>query len=229
MGRHALHRAAAARASHAARSRRWLGGCGDTLQVQPVPHNQLEGMIVAPFRVYWLGGAFRGLAVQQVSHDPGGAYSVQYGNCLTGGQGTCVPPLLVVTSPDNSFVPGGSARTRQARIRGRPGARGAVRTGGDDPHRQRGGRHLRRHPQLARAAARNVVPINAPGAPRRSAPAARPTSAFSGRRCSSQVPSPLRPLHRCAAERLAQRSELEAPPDSGLRRRAPGAPRSSSA
>ena len=96
------------------------GGCGNTIPVQAIPHNQLESMIVAPFRVYWLGASFRGLTVQQVSHDPGGAFSVQYGGCLTGGQGTCLPPLLVVSSPENTFVPGGSARTRQVQVRGLP-------------------------------------------------------------------------------------------------------------
>jgi len=171
-----------------------LGGCGNTLQVQPVPHNQLESMIVAPFRVYWLGGSFRGLGVQQVSHDPGGAYSVQYGNCLTGGQGTCLPPLLVVTSPENTFVPGGAAHTRKVQIRGVPALEA------------RSGRVVMiptgnvvvdifaAEAKLARAAARKVVAINAPGAPGGPLPAARRTNAYSGRPFSTQVPSPLRPL-----------------------------------
>jgi hypothetical protein len=171
------------------------GGCGNTLQVQPIPHNQLEGMIVAPFRVYWLGASFRGLAVQQVSHDPGGAYSVQYGNCLTGGQGTCLPPLLVVTSPESTFVPGGSARTRQVQIRGLPALEAhsgrvvMIPTGNVVLD------IFAANPRLARAAARNVVPINAPGAPGGPLPASRRTEAYSGHPFSSQVPSPLRPLH----------------------------------
>src|SRR4051794_32360676 len=85
-----------------------LAACGDTLQVQPISHHNLEGLVVAPFPVYWLGGSFRGLPVKQVSHDPGGAYALQYGNCLTGGQGTCRPPLMLVTSPENTFLPGGT-------------------------------------------------------------------------------------------------------------------------
>lgn len=172
-----------------------IGGCGDTIQVQPVPHNQLESMIVAPFRVYWLGGSFRGLPVQQVSHDPGGAFSVQYGGCLTGGQGTCLPPLLVVTSPENTFVPGGSARTRSVSIRGVPALEA------------RSGRVVMiptgnvvvdifaANSRLARAAARNVVAINAPGAPSAPLPAPRQTNAYSGHPFNSQVPSPLHPLH----------------------------------
>src|SRR5271169_669835 len=141
------------------------GGRANTIQVQPIPHNQLEGMIVAPFRVYWLGSEFRGLTLQQVSHDPGGAYSVQYGGCLTGGQGTCLPPLLVVTSPENTFIPGGSARTRQVQIRGVAALE------------MNGGRVVMiptgnvvvdifaANAKLARQAARNVVPIDAPGGP----------------------------------------------------------------
>ena len=171
------------------------GGCGNTIQVQPIPHNQLENMIAAPFRVYWLGDKFRGLTVQQVSHDPGGAYSIQYGDCLTGGQGTCLPPLLVVSSPENTFVPGGSARTRRVQVRGLPAL---------EAH---GGRVVMiptgnvivdifaANPKLARQAARNVVPINAPGAPGDPLPPSRQTEAFSGRPFNSQVPSPLRPLH----------------------------------
>ena len=171
------------------------GGCGNTIQVQPIPHNQLESMIVAPFRVYWLGEKFRGLTVQQVSHDPGGAFSIQYGGCLTGGQGTCLPPLLVVSSPENTFVPGGSARTRAVRLRGLPaleahGGRVVVIPTGNVVVDI-----LADTPTLARQAARNVVPINAPGAPGEPLPAARQTEAFSGRPFKSQVPSPLRPLH----------------------------------
>jgi len=152
-------------------------------------------MIVAPFRVYWLGEKFRGLTVQQVSHDPGGAFSIQYGGCLTGGQGTCLPPLLVVSSPENTFVPGGSARTRAVRLRGLPaleahGGRVVVIPTGNVVVDI-----LADTPTLARQAARNVVPINAPGGPDAPLPPSSPTNAFSGRPFKSQVPSPLRPLH----------------------------------
>jgi hypothetical protein len=173
-----------------------ISACGNTLQVQPVPHNELEGMIQAPFRVYWLGGTFRGLAVQQVAHDPGGAYSVQYGNCLTGGQGTCKPPLLVVTSPENTFVPGGSTSTRSARIRGLPAVEAQSGQVVMIPTGNVVVDILASDPRLARAAARNVVPINAPGGPDTPLPPSRPTNAYSGRPFNSQVPNPLRPLHR---------------------------------
>src|ERR1700689_1864813 len=95
-----------------------LGGCGDTLQDQPIPHNILESLIESPFPVYWLRGSFQGLSVTEAQHDPGDAFSVQYGDCLSGGEGECVPPLRVVSSPDNSFLPGGSTTTRTLAIRG---------------------------------------------------------------------------------------------------------------
>src|SRR5207248_6453715 len=89
-----------------------LVACGDTLQAQPIAHNTLETLLVAPYPVYWLGRSFKDLQITEASHDPGGAFSVQYGNCVEGGQGTCVPPLRVVTSPDNSFLPVGGAAHR---------------------------------------------------------------------------------------------------------------------
>jgi hypothetical protein len=175
-----------------------LAACGDTLQVQPISHGQLEGLVVAPFRVYWLGGRFRDLAVSSVSHDPGEAYSLQYGNCLTGGKGTCNPPLLIVTSPDNGFLPGGAARVRHTRIRGVPaleaqGGRVIVIPAGNvvvDIYAA--------NSKLARAAASHIVAINAPGSPGDQLPAPTPPSTFSGSPLNSQVPSPLRPLHQQA-------------------------------
>ena len=192
MGRATLHRAPALVLGLLFAS--VIAGCGNTLQVQPVPHNELEGMIQAPFRVYWLGGSFRGLAVQQVSHDPGGAYSVQYGNCLTGGQGTCRPPLLVVTSPETTFVPGGSTRTRAVTVRGLPAVEAESGKVVMIPTGNVVVDILASNPSLARSAARNVVPINAPGGPDAPLPPPRPTNAFSNRPFSSQVPNPLRPL-----------------------------------
>jgi hypothetical protein len=171
-----------------------LCSCGDTLQSQPIPHNQLEGMIGAPFPVYWLGGAFDGMAVSEVTHDPSGAYSVAYGNCLEGGQGSCVPPLRIVTSPDNSFLPGGQTASSRARIRGveavlaQGGATIVLPTGpvvvdiyASDAH-------------TAAAAARTAVPINALGAPEAPLPAALPNTGFGETPLPGQMPSPLRPL-----------------------------------
>jgi len=173
-----------------------LGACGDTIQAQPVPHNSLESMLLAPYPVYWLGGSFHGLQITEASHDPSGAFTVQYGNCLEGGQSTCVPPLKVITSPDNGFVPGeGSTTSRtSASLRGVEGyiaARGraiSIPTGGVilDVYAHT--------PALALAAAQTAVPINAPGAPGARLAAPSPNTGFGERPLPSQTPSPLRAL-----------------------------------
>jgi len=171
-----------------------LGSCGDTLQTEPIAHNTLETLLVAPYSVYWLGRSFQDLQITEASHDPGGAFSVQYGNCVEGGQGTCVPPLRVVTSPDNSFLPVGGAAHRATQLRGVP----AVLA--------RAGRVIvfptagvvvsvyARDPRLAASAAQAVVPINEPGTPGARLPAPRPDTGFGRRPLRSQIPSPLRAL-----------------------------------
>jgi hypothetical protein len=171
-----------------------LSACGDTVQQRPIPHNLLEGLVVAPYPVYWLGGSFHGMALTEATRDPSGAYSVEYGNCLQGGQGTCVPPLRVVSSPDNSFLPGGGARTRQASIRSQPatlaqGGRTVVLATGAvvvDIYASRA--------STAAAAAREMVPINAPGDPEAPLPARVPDTGFNRRPLPSQVPAPLGPV-----------------------------------
>jgi hypothetical protein len=171
-----------------------IGACGDTVQHQPIPHNILEGLIVAPQPVYWLGGSFQGMAISEATHDPGGAYSVQYGNCLQGGQGTCVPPLRVVSSPDNSFLPGGSVSSRAITVRGLParlaqrGRTIVIPTGSVvvDVYAS--------NARMAGAAAARMVPINEPGAPEAALPVRLPDSGFADRPLPSQVPSPLQPL-----------------------------------
>jgi hypothetical protein len=171
-----------------------LAACGDTVQQRPIAHNLLEGLIVAPYPVYWLGGSFQGMALTEATRDPSGAYSVEYGNCLQGGQGTCVPPLRVVSSPDNSFLPTGGARTRTTSIRSQPatlvegGRTVIVATGGIvvDIYASRAG--------VAAAAARQMVPINEPGDPGEPLPARLPDTGFDRQPLPSQVPSPLRPV-----------------------------------
>jgi hypothetical protein len=171
-----------------------LGACGDTLQDRPIPHNTLESLIVAPYPVYWLGGSFRGLQITDASHDQSGAFSVQYGDCVVGGQSTCVTPVTVITSPDNSFVAGGSSPQSTASLRGvqavlaQHGRTIAIATGGvvvsvyADSAR------------LARAAARTIVPINDVGEPGAPLPARLPDTSFASTPLPSQVPSPLRAL-----------------------------------
>jgi hypothetical protein len=170
-----------------------LCACGDTVQSRPIPHNILEVLIMAPFPVYWLGGSFQGMAVSEATHDPSGAFAVQYGYCLQGGQGTCVPPLRVVSSPDNSFLPGGSTPSRSTRIRGvaavlaQAGRTIVIPTAGVvvDIYAT--------DSRTAEAAARTLVPINEIGAPDAPLPAPLPNTGFGQTPLPSQVPAPLRP------------------------------------
>lgn len=171
-----------------------IGGCGDTLQDRPIAHNTLETLIVAPYPVYWLGRSFQGLNITEATHDPSGAFSVQYGDCVEGGQSTCVPALRVVTSPDNSFLAGGSSPQHGLRVRGidalatQRGHTIEIPTGpvvvgvyADSPH-------------LAAAAAQIVVPINEVGVPGGALPARLADTSFGSTPLPSQVPSPLRAL-----------------------------------
>jgi hypothetical protein len=171
-----------------------LYACGDTLQTKAIPHNILEGVITSPFPVYWAGATFQGLSITDVTRDPGGAYSVQYGNCLQGGQRTCIAPLRIVTSPDNSFLPGGSGPSDATLVRGVPvqlarsGRTIVIPTGNVvvDISASTAG--------LARAAASTVVSINSPGAPQAPLPAPLPDSGFGEKPLPSQTPPRLGPL-----------------------------------
>jgi hypothetical protein len=171
-----------------------LGACGSTIQDQPIPHNSLESMLLAPYPVYWLGGSFHGMQITEASHDPSGAFTVQYGDCLEGGQSTCVPPLKVITSPDNGFVPGeGPTISRtSASLRG---VRGYLLARGDAISIPTDGVILDIYahtPALARAAAQTAVPINYPGAPGAPLAVPLPDTGYGERPLPSQTPSPLR-------------------------------------
>jgi hypothetical protein len=171
-----------------------LGACGDTLQDRPLAHNTLETLLVAPYPVYWLGHSFQGMQITEAKHDPSGAFSVQYGDCVEGGQSTCVPALRVVSSPDNSFVAGGGAAQRSARIRG---VDAVLAQGGRTIEIPTGGVVVgiyadRRH--LAAAAARTIAPINQAGAPGDRLPARLPDTGFGSTPLPSQLPSPLHAL-----------------------------------
>jgi hypothetical protein len=169
-------------------------GCGDTLQDKPVPHNLLEGLVVAPTPVYWLGRSFAGHQITEVGKDTGGAYILQYGDCLEGGQSACAPPLRVITSPDNGFLPGGSAPQQSTKVRGAPAViarRGRtieIATGpvvvdiiAHDAH-------------LAAAAAAAIAPINEPAWPGQHLPPRAADTGFAKKPLAAQEPSPVRPL-----------------------------------
>jgi hypothetical protein len=172
-----------------------LADCGDTLQDQPIAHNALESLLMAPYPVYWLGHSFQGLAITEAAHDPSGAFSVRYGDCLEGGQGTCVAPLRMVTSPDNSFLAGGSAPRRARRIRG---IAAVVAQRGRTIEIPTAGVVLSIYAQnarLARAAAETAVAINEIGAPGEPLAPRLANTGFGERPLPAQIPSPLRADH----------------------------------
>ncbi len=172
------------------------GGCGNTLQVQPIPHNELESLLLTPYPVYWLGGSFAGFQITEAARDPSGSITVKYGNCLAGGQSTCTTPLTIVTSPDNGFVPGEGARTEHGHIsirrvigyRGQHGTSISIPTAGVvvDIYGDTA--------PLARAAAARAVPINYPGAPGSPLASPLPNTGYGQRPLPSQIPNPLKAL-----------------------------------
>jgi hypothetical protein len=171
-----------------------LGGCGDALQDQPIAHNTLETLLVAPYPVYWAGRSFQGLAITEATHDPSGSFSVQYGDCVEGGQSTCVPALRVVTSPDNSFIPGGSTPQHGALVRG---VGSLVAQRGRTIEIPTGGVVVSLYAdsaRLASAAAQTLVPINEVGVPGAPLPTRLRDTGFGSTPLPSQEPSPLRAL-----------------------------------
>jgi hypothetical protein len=169
-----------------------LGGCGNTLQDEPISHTTLESLVLAPFPVYWLGGSFRRMAITEASEDPSGAFTIQYGDCAAGGQNSCIARLRVVTSPDNSFIAAGSQPHRAIAVRGVPG----VAAQGDEtlelPTAGVVVDIYADNPKLARAAAETAVPINEVGAPGAPLPAPLPNTGFGERPLPGQAPTLLR-------------------------------------
>jgi hypothetical protein len=167
-----------------------LSACANTLQDRPTPPSALESLVIQEdFPVYWLGGTFKGLPITNVERDPSGAYEIKYGNCLVGGETVCVTPLQIVTSPDNSFVPGGGAAQNTVLIRGVHG------------HAALGGKALAlatgsvvvdlyaNKPELARAAAEAMVAINALGLPGAPLASPLPNTGYGERPLPSQQPA----------------------------------------
>lgn len=142
-----------------------LGACGDTLQNEPIGSASFESVMVnSRFPVYWAGVSFRGLEASNVREDPGGAVTVDYGNCLVGGQYTCVTPLQIVTSPDNSFVPGAGPGSSTVALRG---LQAFASQGGQTLQVATGPVVVSVYAHtaaLARAAMQAMAPLNQPGA-----------------------------------------------------------------
>ena len=152
--------------------------------------------MLAPYPVYWLGGSFHGLQITEAARDPSGSFTVQYGDCLEGGQSVCVTPLKIVTSPDNGFVPGEGSTTSRTTASLR-GVGGFVAERGKAISIPTGGVVLDIYahtPALARAAAATAVPINHPASPLSPLPARLPYTGFGSRPLPSQVPNPLKSL-----------------------------------
>ncbi len=194
-----------------------LGACANTLQDQPTPRTALEPMVLnSRYPVYWVGEVFHRLAITEATHDPGGAYTIHYGDCTEGGQYTCVSPLTIATSPDNSFVPGGLAPHLALSVRGvralsaLQGATIEVPTDGivvSIDAKTAG---------LARAAAQTMVPINEVGIPGAPLPARLSNTGFAQEPLAGQKP---------LAVRLPGRPPLEPQDASQLNRAAAGARR----
>ncbi len=177
-----------------------LSACANTLQDQPVAPSFLEPLVIeGEFPIYWLGGAFHRLPIISVAHDPGGAYSIKYGNCTRGGENVCVAPLEIVSSPDNSFRPGGSTPQRRVSVRG---VASTVALGGETIVVPTGAAVVdiyANSPALARAAAETMVTINAdqlPGAP---LPRPLPNTGFAQKPLNSQRP-PIAPAAQDASD-----------------------------
>jgi hypothetical protein len=167
-----------------------LAACGNTLQDQPIGPQPLESVLVkSRFPVYWLGLSFHGMQITSVAIDPSEAVTIRYGDCVLGGQYTCVTPMSIVTSPDNSFVPGGRAVKQTLSLRGvsassaQGGSTLAVATG-DVVVSVFG-----EHPMLAREAVETMAPLNTTGLPLAPLPAALPATGFDRVPLSTQVPA----------------------------------------
>lgn len=166
-----------------------LGACGaNTLQDQPIGTAPLETVIVnSRFPVYWLGLKFRGMQITNVSIDPGEAVTIRYGDCVLGGQYTCVTPVSIVSSPDNSFIPGAGTRTLALR-----GATASSAQGGATLAIPTGVVVVSvyaRDPSLARTAAMMMAPLNEVGLPQAPLPAALPDTGFDRIPLPGQVPA----------------------------------------
>jgi hypothetical protein len=166
-----------------------LSACGNTLQDRPIARAALEPMVLnSRYPVYWLGEKFNRLAITEAAHDPSDAYTIHYGDCLEGGQYTCVTPLTIVTSPDNSFVPGGTLRHRVETLRGvrarfsQQGRTIALPTGSVVVS------IFANSAALARAAALTMVPINEVAIPEAPLPRALPDTHFADEPLASQKP-----------------------------------------
>jgi hypothetical protein len=170
-----------------------LTGCGDTIRFRPVPADQLVKAITSVrFPVYWLGRTFEGMPITTLDRDAGGAFDAAYGSCVKGGQGTCVTPVLIVTSPDNSFVPGGGRGRPHTAVRG---LRAVTSPNGRTLQIPTGPVIVNIYASsagLARQVAEEISPMNQPGSPAAPLPPPLPDTGYGQTPLGSRdVPPPL--------------------------------------
>ena len=170
-----------------------LSACANTIQDQPISRSALEPLVLQhAYPVYWLGGEFHKLAITEAAHDPSGAYTIHYGDCTEGGQYTCVSPVAIVTSPDNSFVPGGAGDHVAVDMRGVPvklaerGSTIVIPTGGVVVS------IYATNAVEAHEAAQTMVPINRLGVPEQRLPLPEPDTGYASDPLASQVPQVVR-------------------------------------
>lgn len=172
-----------------------IAGCGSSAAEEPLGYLSLEHLLtVESFPIYWLGVRFDGMALTAANEDPGGAFTLQYGNCLSGGPATCRTALELITSPRSSFLPSAGTGTKPVRIRG---VSGIAAQGGAVIELRTGPvvvdvRAIKR--PLAQAAAASIVPINALGAPGQALPAPDAQSTFDQQELPAQQPRTIRLL-----------------------------------
>ncbi len=194
-----------------------LGACANTLQDLPTPRTALEPMVLnSRYPVYWVGEVFHRLAITEATHDPGGAYTIHYGDCTEGGQYTCVSPLTIATSPDNSFVPGGLAPHLALSVRGVRALSAQQGTAIEVPTDGIVVSIHAKNASLARAAAQTMVPINEVAIPGAPLPPRLPNTGFAQEPLAGQKP---------LAVRLPGRPPLEPQDASQLNRAVAGARR----
>ncbi len=166
-----------------------VSSCGDTLQDQAIGPAALETVLVkSRFPAYWLGLEFKGMRITSVTIDPAEAVTIRYGDCVLGGQYTCVTPVSIVSSPDNSFIPGASPATHSLALRG---ASASVARGGSTLAIPTGGVVVSvyaRNPSLAREAATTMAPLNMVGFPQAPLPAALADTGLARIPLPSEVP-----------------------------------------
>lgn len=173
-----------------------LGGCANTIQDQPVRNVALERLLeVQRYPIYWVGASFHGLKLTSALPQIGGAYVVQYGDCYVGGQEACLTPLELISSPDNSFIPGiGTRDTEVTRIRG---VKAVIAERGEVVELKTSDAVIAiraRRRSIALAAAQEMVPINQLGEPNTPLPAALPDTGYAEKPLNTQRPHPLKLL-----------------------------------